>query len=120
METELRKWSVSTKIYGTLYPLTRLYLIVAAGVVAAGDTLSKSPFPDLTNWVPLLAVSVTIVTALDTWLRPRDKWRGFMRDRDDLATLVIRGNDAERGNGLEGLIESFADLRRRHRDDNVY
>lgn len=75
MTREHRKWAFSTKVYGTLYPAIRFYLIVASGLVAAKEPLTTTPLGELALWVPVLAVSVPIVTALDTWLKPRDKWR---------------------------------------------
>lgn len=122
MTREHRKWAFSTKVYGTLYPAIRFYLIVASGLVAAKEPLATTPLRELALWVPVLAVSVSVVTALDTWLKPRDKWRGFMRDRDDLAALRIRagGAEPEISATLEGLNTGFATLRRRHRDENVF
>ena len=121
MEREYKRWTFSTKVYGTLYPATRVYLIAVSAIVAAKETLATSPLLILSPWVPILAVSVTVLTAVDTWLKPRDKWRGFMRDRDDLATLIIgvEGNPADEA-ALENANKAFADLRRRHRDENVY
>ncbi len=86
MAREQRKWAFSTKLYGPLYPMFRLYLIVASGLVPAEKSLGSS-LQASSALVPLLAVSVTIITALDSWFKPRDKWRGFMKDRDDLAAL---------------------------------
>jgi hypothetical protein len=119
MAAEHRKWAISTKVYGTLYPGFRFYLIVASGIVAAKDSLAS--FQTISMWVPLLAVSVTVITAVDTWLKPRDKWRGFMKDRDDLAALRIRaGVSPQDTTKLERLNTDFAELRRRHRDENVW
>jgi hypothetical protein len=121
MEIEHKKWSFSTKVYGTLYPTIRFFLIGASGLVAAKESLVTT-FGGIATWVAPIAVSVTIVTALDTWLKPRDKWRGFMRDRDDLATLRIRADAADPHDSaaLDKLIADFAELRRRHRDENVW
>jgi hypothetical protein len=122
MEREHKKWTFSTKVYGTLYPATRVYLIAVSAIVAANEALASSPLLILLPWVPILAVSVTIITAVDTWLKPRDKWRGFMRDRDELATLIIGSGGASPQDAvaLESANAAFAELRRRHRDDNVY
>jgi hypothetical protein len=70
----------------------------------------------------LLAVTVTIVTALDTWLRPRDRWRGFMRDRDDLADLRIEVDGSKHPDepAVQALHARFVELRKRHRDENVF
>lgn len=121
MAREHRRWAFSTRVYGTLYPTIRLFLIVASGLVAAKESLATT-FQDFSYWAPPAAVSVTIVTALDTWLKPRDKWRGFMKDRDDLAALRIRAEcvQPEDSAALEKLNAEFAELRRRHREENVW
>lgn len=122
IKKEYRKWAFSTKVYGTIYVMVRAFLIIATSIVAAQKNLSESALPFLATWVPVLAVVVTIVTSIDTWMKPRDKWRGFMEDRDDLSDLVIRaeaseGNDA----GLfDSLRNEFKKLRSRHRSKNVY
>jgi len=122
---EYRKWSFSTKVYGTVNVLIRVFLIVASSVVAAEKTLGASAVSMLAHfagWVPGMAVGVTIVTALDTWLKPREKWRGFMEDRDDMADILIRAQ-ANAGAGetaTDSLREEFSRLRRRHREKNVY
>jgi hypothetical protein len=122
---EYRKWSFSTKVYGTVNVLVRVFLIVASSVVAAEKTLGASPVSMLAHfagWVPGMAVGVTIVTALDTWLKPREKWRGFMEDRDDMADILIRAqaNAGAAETAADSLREEFSRLRRRHREKNVY
>jgi len=122
MQGEHWKWAFSTRLYGTIYPTVRLTLITASAVVAAKDNLSDSPLGSLVIWVPAIALMVSIVTAVDTWMKPRDKWRGFMRDRDDLADLLLRlravgANDTAT---LDEIRTEFAMLRRRHREANIY
>jgi hypothetical protein len=117
MTREHRKWACSTRLYGTLYPTFRVFLIVASSLVAAKESLAV----DLVrvSWAPaVLAVSVTIVTALDTWLRPRDKWRGFMKDRDNLASLRMRAEGVSLQDSA-AIEKEFSELRRRHREENV-
>ena len=117
MKKEHEKWSRSTVFYGTTNVAFRVFLILASALVAADKTI-LAIHPVFGTTVPLLAVAVTVVTAIDTWLKPRDKWRGFMEDRDDLADLLIRTQttppDADK------LREEFGRLRRRHRNKHVY
>ena len=121
VQSESRKWSLSTKVYGTVNVLVRVFLIVASSIVGAEKTIAPSRIGGLAQWVPAFALAVTIVTALDTWLKPREKWRGFMVDRDDIADLTIRISAAQdKGADMEELREEFSKLRRRHREKNVY
>ncbi|HET9792374.1 MAG TPA: hypothetical protein VFR08_13830 [Candidatus Angelobacter sp.] len=125
VEGEKRKWSFSTKVYGTANVFIRVFLICASSVVAADKTIgaaTTSMLAQLGQWVPGLALGVTIVTALDTWLKPRDKWRGFMEDRDAITDLLIRvRKDASSGGAAaDSLREEFLKLRQQHREKNVY
>jgi hypothetical protein len=122
MQDERKKWARSTRIYGALNIAARLFLILASAIVAAEKNLLESYGGFLGRSVPLLAVAVTVVTAFDTWLKPRDKWRGFMEDRDNLSDLLIRAQLPENveASFLDNLRNEFSRLRRRHRNKNVY
>ena len=122
MQTERRKWARSTMLYGAINVIARLFLIVASTIVAAEKNLLGSRAGFLVTLVPLLALGVTVVTAIDTWLKPRDKWRGFMEDRDDLTDVLIRAQKTENADPtfFDKLTDEFAKLRRRHRIKNVY
>jgi len=118
MEKELKKWKISTTVYGFLYVSARTTLIVFSAVVAAQNNLKGSVIGFAVGWVPLLALAVTIITALDTWQKPQVKWRGFMDDRDSLDSLVIRGRDANESETK--LLQEFEEVRKRHREKNVF
>ena len=122
MRTEHTKWARSTILYGAINVVARLFLIIASAIVAAEKNLFGSRAEFLLTWIPVLALAVTIVTAIDTWLKPRDKWRGFMEDRDDLSDLLIRAQKSENVDGIffDRLTDEFTRLRRRHRNKNVY
>lgn len=49
-----------------------MLLIVASAAVSAKDNLSGSPLGAVVLWVPIIALVVSIVTAIDTWMKPRD------------------------------------------------
>ncbi len=122
MQIEHNKWSRSTVFYGATNVAIRLFLILASGLVAADKSIFETGSVMGVKAIPLLAVAVTVVTAIDSWLKPRDKWRGFMEDRDDLADLMIRAQKSpttETG-PPDKLREDFIKLRRRHRNKNVY
>ena len=121
MVKERNKWAAMTRVYGTAYVVVRVFLIVASSVVAAKAAFNASPATALLNWIPILAVLVTIFTALDTWMKPQQKWQGFMRDRDNLEDLLAEldaaGEDAAR---VAAVREAFKSLRKAHRDQNVF
>ena len=122
IRTERTKWARSTILYGAINVIARLFLIVASAIVAAEKNLLGFQGSFLVRWVPVLALAVTVVTAIDTWLKPRDKWRGFMEDRDDLSELLIRAQATENADATvhNQLTDEFTKLRRRHRNKNVY
>ena len=119
VDSEYKNWSRGTRVYGALYVGIRTCLIFASALVATRDTLSSSVAPFLSRWVPILALAVTILTTVDTWMKPRDKWRGFMEDRDALDDLRLRVKSAV-PQAEDGLRAEFASLRKRHREKNVY
>ena len=120
MKRELRKWQRSTTVYGTVNVVFRLVLIICSAIVAAEKSLTGS-FSELAVAVPVLALIVSILTAIDTWIKPRDKWRGFMGDRDDLDNLLIRAQSGPQDSStIDKLRDDFGLLRQRHREKNVY
>jgi hypothetical protein len=82
LERDYRNWRRQTRFYGTLSSIVRISLIVSTALVAAKETLKQYfAHPD-GLFFPTLSVLVAIATALDSWLKPREKWKGFMSDRD--------------------------------------
>ncbi len=116
MRRELASWRRFTKTFGLTYHGFRIFLIIASAIVAAEKTLADGRFAGLAEWTPVLAVLVAAITAFDTWLKPQKKWRGFMESRDELTSLFIR---AENGTGRSEIQNSFDELRRKHREENV-
>jgi hypothetical protein len=117
LRRELRRWRVATVSYGCTYYFTRVVLIVASAIVAANANLSHGRGWEVVQWIPLLALLVAIITALDTWLKPQQKWRGFMGSRDALADLVIQ---IENGLAVDDARVKFYDIRTKHRERNVF
>jgi hypothetical protein len=64
-----------------------------------------------------LALGVAVITALDTWLKPQQKWSGFMASRDALTDLMIR---MENGLSTDDTRKEFDKLRKQHRERNVF
>jgi len=118
MEKELSKWKMTTTWYGLFYGSARTALIAFSAIVAAQNNLQGSPIGFVVRWVPILALAVTVLTAIDTWPKPQLKWRGFMDDRDRLESLVIRCGDAKEDENK--LLKEFDDLRKKHRESHVF
>ncbi|MEU0005420.1 hypothetical protein ABZ079_14305 [Streptomyces sp. NPDC006314] len=117
MTRELRRWRVATVNYGVTYYLSRILLIVASAVVAADQNLGEGKAQWLIAWVPSLALAVAALTAIDTWLKPQQKWRGFMESRDALADLMIQAGDGMAPQEVRG---KFLELRKQHRERNIF
>lgn len=117
MDREMRRWRVATLNYGVTYYLSRILLIAATAVVAADQNLNGGHGSWLTRWVPALALVVAILTAIDTWLKPQQKWRGFMESRDALADLRMQAED---GMSTDQVRTKFLKLRQQHRERNVF
>jgi len=117
MENEFSKWKVSTTWYGVFYGTARTIVIFFSAVVAAQNNLKGSVAGFLVAWVPILALAVTILSAVEAWQEPQLKWRGFMEDRDGLESLIIRckaGKEDE-----DKLLKEFEALRKKHRAGRV-
>jgi hypothetical protein len=65
----------------------RLVLIILSSTVAAQKNLVGSPIQAVVPWVPVLALAVAILTALDTWMKPGEKWKTHDRFDDEFKTI---------------------------------
>ncbi|MFD9032935.1 hypothetical protein ACFVZW_17550 [Streptomyces sp. NPDC059567] len=117
MDREMRRWRVATFNYGLTYYLSRILLILASAIVAADANLGDAHGSWLITWVPALALIVAVMTAVDTWLKPQQKWRGFMESRDALADLMIQ---ADGGVPADQVRTKFLKLRQQHRERNIF
>jgi hypothetical protein len=117
MEREIRTLRRGTRSYGITYHASRVALITASAIVAADQNLKGHRLGGLVDWVPALALLVAILTALDTWLKPQQKWKGFMESRDDLADLLFQ---CTAGLSDDAARQKFAELRKEHRERNIF
>ena len=110
-------WRRSTRAYGLTYFASRMLLIVFSSIIAGADSLLGSPLAGAASWTPSLAILVAILVAVDTWLKPQQRWRGFMESRDRLGYLI---NQTEDGLELDKSRSDFLKLQSEHRRLNVY
>ncbi|MDX2818647.1 DUF4231 domain-containing protein [Streptomyces sp. PA03-5A] len=104
-------------VYGSTYYLSRLILITASAIVAAGQNLSGGVGTWLVAWVPVLSVLVASLTALDTWLKPQQKWKGSLETRDAVLDLLLR-MDGGLDNGEAR--QEFREIKDQHRNRNIF
>jgi hypothetical protein len=117
-----QSWARQTKFYGTVSSVVRVALIISTAVVGAQKTLEPYWSSNHGGIFSILALAVAIGTAFDAWLKPREKWRGFMSDRDDAKALLMRVQATDR-NDLETyntFLNEFRTIQQRHVEKNVY
>jgi hypothetical protein len=119
-------WQRQIWFYATLSILFRVTLIATTAIVAvqkAAAALWPATSPSwLDKFFLILSVTVAILTALDSWLKPRDKWRGFMGVSDDARDLALKTREASETDTatLGDLRNKFNALRQYHREHNVF
>jgi hypothetical protein len=113
-------WHRQTHLYAGCSIVFRLLLIPATAIVAAREGVQG--FEYLRRLFPLLPILVAILTALDSWLKPREKWQGFMKVREDAKSIVdeIRETSDDDKATLQNLRTRFEALLEYHRQHNVY
>ena len=110
-------WRVSARVYGYLSRVFQVGVITAAILTAALQSFKPN-----SAWMIVLPFLVAFFTALDVWLRPTDKWKGFLKDRDHMEELLIKVKNADPGAAepLNDLLRQFTSLRQEHNHFNVY
>jgi len=108
-----------SRVYALISILLRGTLIVASAIVAAKLGL-KDIFHDITFSV--LSVVVAAGTALEAWLKPREKWKGFMTDCENGEDLFMRleNTDATDPKRIDELRQEFQAILAGHREKNVF
>ena len=117
---EYKMWKWSARLYSSISRGLQIAIIFASTAVVGGKTLERFLGPT-EEWVPLLTLVIGAFTAVNFWLRPTQKWQGFLNDRDKLDGLCMRVRNAD--NKDEATIEQYADkfteLRLSHNERNV-
>ncbi|MGA4544243.1 hypothetical protein ACPA54_30075 [Uniformispora flossi] len=117
IERTAKTYRIGTFNYGVTYYLSRIFLIVSSSVVAAGNNLADGKASTLIAWIPALSVAVAAITALDTWLKPQQKWQGFMESRDRLEGLM---SECEAGLPPDQARARLTEIRTEHRSKNIF
>jgi hypothetical protein len=115
----IEAWRTMARAYALLSIILRGTLIVASAIVAAKLGL-KCIFREITFSV--LSVVVAAGTALEAWLKPREKWKGFMTDYENAEDLLIRleNTDATDSKRIDEFRQEFQVILATHREKNVF
>jgi hypothetical protein len=106
-------------IWSWLYHLGRVLIIVLSAVTAAKaiDQLGK-----LAEWQGYFALTVAVLTALDSWAKPQLKYRTHYKYDDEYRRLqsqldLISDNDPELATKLDALREELEKVRQQYRNE---
>src|SRR2546429_357414 len=119
-EQDYKGWKNQARFYGTVSSGVRMLLIVSSALVAADKTLTSHLPAGWEALFPSLSVLVAIGTALDAWLKPRDKWKGFLSDRDAANLLLMKARNVDKSDvvKIEAYLEEFRLLEQRPIEKN--
>jgi len=94
-------------------------LIIGSALVAAKVGTDKLLSG---RWLAVLSVYVAAGTALEAWLKPREKWKGFMTDCENAEDLFMRLENSNEANPelVEKFRAEFQHLVAMHREKNVF
>lgn len=120
MEREHGVWKRATRFYAALSIVLRLIIILGSAIGASQEAFRSALSAHYSLLMPIIALSVAFAAALDSWLKPRDKWKGFMRDSTELDALFVEWAAAKVKGDSSGIHAEFKRLRERHLNDNVY
>jgi hypothetical protein len=115
----IKAWHTMSVVYATISILLRGSLIIASGLVAA--KLGANKFLSETA-LAILSIYVAAGTAIEAWLKPREKWKGFMTDCENAEDLFLRlqnddGTDPKR---IDDFRTEFQRILATHREKNVF
>ena len=118
--TYIRSWRNASRAYAVISVVLRGTLIIGSALVAAKTGLKNTYIGEHT--VAVLSVVVAAGTALEAWIKPREKWKGFMSDLESAADLFMRleNSDASDPKRIDDLRLEFQKILATHREKNVF
>ncbi len=108
-----------SRVYASISVVLKGTLIICSSLVAAklgfGRYLGEPG-------TAILSVYVAAGTALDSWLKPREKWKGFMTDCENAEDLFMRltNSGASDPKEVEAFRIEFQRILTVHREKNVF
>ncbi len=94
---EYKKWKNSARLYACIAKVLRPLLIIATALVAA-DKILGTHFKALATdgwFLAVISVFAAAGTGIEAWLKPAEKWKGFLADRDVMQCLLIRAKSTD-------------------------
>jgi hypothetical protein len=115
----IAKWRTMSRVYALLSIFMRGSLIIASALVAA--RLGTGKFLCETA-LAIFSIYVAAGTALEAWLKPREKWKGFMTDHENAEDLLMRLENADTSDPqkVDELRTEFQRIVATHREKNVF
>jgi hypothetical protein len=115
----IHAWGRMRGVYAVISIFLRGTLIVASALVAAhlgsGKVLCAAT-------AAVLSIYVAAGTGIEAWLKPREKWKGFMTDCENAEDLLMRLENADTSTPKQAddfRIE-FQRILSTHREKNVF
>jgi hypothetical protein len=115
----INAWGRMSRVYAVISVLLRGSLIIVSSLVAARLGTAK-----FLNDTVLAAFSIYVAagTGIEAWLKPREKWKGFMTDCENAEDLLVRLENADTTDSKR--VDDFrVELQRiiaTHREKNVF
>jgi len=120
LTTAASDWSNSTskkaRIWATTYILDRAALIIFSALTSA-DALKA--IPELSGLTPVFALLVTIITAIDVWLKPETKYKAYYIANDEFDQLFVELKslpDPPPDPSMQKLLQTYKDIAKRLRE----
>jgi hypothetical protein len=116
-------WQKQTRVYAGISISFRVVLILATALEAAQKTAEGVwKFAGFNQFFLLLSIVVAVLTALDSWLKPREKWQGFLKVNEDALSILDEVRQAEERDkdALGSLRSRFEAVLENHRQHDVY
>ena len=85
-------WQKMSRVYACVSVVLRGTLIIGSALVAV--KLGSNRFLGDTT-AAVLSVYVAAGTGIEAWLKPREKWKGFMADCENAEDLLMRLRNAD-------------------------
>ena len=120
----IKAWRSMSHFYACVSIALRGTLIITSALVAAKVGSGKGASIQLLSdfWTAVLGVYVAAATALDSWLKPREKWKGFMTDCENAEDLFmcLDNTDSKDGARIDEFRAEFRRIVETHREKNVF
>ncbi len=118
----ISKWRCMSRFYAIISVILRGTLIITSAVVAAKASALGEGRLVGGHFAAILSIYVAAGTGIEAWLKPREKWKGFMTDCENAEDLFMRldnSNPADNAE-IEKFRTEFQRLLATHREKHVF